>query len=301
MRLVSYRSEDGPRAGILRGDEVFDAWGALGEQRRAGLRELIAEGGIERLQSADAGAPVADPELLAPVTDPEKIVCIGLNYRSHAAEAGIDPPSSPTFFAKYRNALAEPGATVPLPATSEKVDYEAEVAFVIGHRARDVGEDRALDHVAGYTLFNDLSARDLQFSTPQWMPGKVFDGSAPCGPALVTPDEAGPHDAIELALELNGETMQSASTADLIFSIPQLVAHLSALMTLEPGDLVSTGTPSGVGSVREPRVWLMPGDVVSTGTPAGVGSTRQPRVWLKPGDEIAINSPTLGRLETRIG
>jgi acylpyruvate hydrolase len=272
MRLVSYRSEDGPRAGILRGDEVFDAWSALGESRRTGLRELIAEGGIERLQSADAGAAVADPVLLAPITDPEKIVCIGLNYRSHAAEAGIDPPTSPTIFAKYRNALAEPGAAVTLPAASKKVDYEAEVAFVIGSRASAVPEQDALEHVAGYTLFNDLSARDLQFATPQWMPGKVFDGSAPCGPALVTPDEAGPADAIEISLQLNGETMQQASTADLIFSIPQLVAHLSTLMTLEPGDLVATGTPAGVGSVREPRVWL------------------------QDGDEVVVSSPTLGRL-----
>jgi 2-keto-4-pentenoate hydratase/2-oxohepta-3-ene-1,7-dioic acid hydratase in catechol pathway len=275
--LVSYQSPDGPRAGILRGEEVFDAWSALGDPRRSSLRELIAEGRIEELEGADAGSPIPDASLLPPIPDPEKIVCIGLNYRSHAAEAGIDPPSSPTFFAKYRNALAEPGATVPLPATSEKVDYEAEVAFVIGRRARGVPEDSALDHVAGYTLFDDLSARDLQFSTPQWMPGKVFDGSAPCGPALVTPDEAGAHDEIELALELNGDTMQSASTSDLVFSVPQLVAHLSALMTLEPGDLIATGTPSGVGSVREPRVWL------------------------KEGDEVVVSSPTLGRLETRIG
>ena len=133
---------------------------------------------------------------------------------------------------------------------------------MIGRRAQQVAEDEALDHVAGYTLLNDLSARDLQFATPQWMPGKVFDGSAPCGPALVTPDEAGPHDAIEISLDLNGETMQSASTADLVFSVPALVAHLSALMTLEPGDIVSTGTPPGVGSVREPRVWLKPGDEI---------------------------------------
>ena len=125
-------------------------------------------------------------------------------------------------------------------------------------------------------LLNDLSARDLQFATPQWMPGKVFDGSAPCGPALVTPDEAGPDDGISFSLTLNGEQMQAASTDDLIFSVPALVAHLSRLMTLEPGDIVSTGTP------------------------AGVGSTRKPRVWLKPGDEIAISSPTLGRLETTI-
>jgi acylpyruvate hydrolase len=147
---------------------------------------------------------------------------------------------------------------------------------VIGRRCRDVAESDALDHVAGYMLFNDLSPRDLQFATPQWLPGKVFDGSAPCGPALVTPDEAGAHDGIEIELTLNGETMQSASTADLIFSVPALVAHLSTLMTLEPGDIVSTGTPSGVGSVRDPRVWL------------------------KPGDEIVISSPTLGKLETRI-
>ncbi len=140
----------------------------------------------------------------------------------------------------------------------------------------DVGVEDALDHVAGYTLLNDLSARDLQFATPQWMPGKVFDGSAPMGPALVTPDEAGPHDAIEIALDLNGERMQEESTAELIFSIPQLVAHLSSLMTLQPGD------------------------VIATGTPAGVGSTREPRVWLKPGDEIEISSPTLGELRTTI-
>ena len=185
-------------------------------------------------------------------------------------------PASPTIFGKYRNALTGPGATVQLPANSRKVDYEAEVAFVVGRRAKDVGEAEALDHVAGYTLLNDLSARDLQFSTPQWMSGKVFDGSAPCGPALVTPDEAGPHDAIEIRLTLNGEQMQGASTEDLIFSVPALLSHLSQLMTLEPGDLVSTGTPEGVGSVREPPVWLA------------------------DGDEIAIESPTLGRLETRI-
>jgi 2-keto-4-pentenoate hydratase/2-oxohepta-3-ene-1,7-dioic acid hydratase in catechol pathway len=277
VRLVSYLSPDGPRAGVLRGELVFDAWTALGDRGRSSLRELIAEGRVEELEGTDADSPVRDAALLPPIPDPEKIVCIGLNYRSHAVEAGIDPPSSPTFFAKYRNALAAPGATVPLPATSGKVDFEAEVAFVIGRRARSVLEDRAFDHIAGYVLFNDLSARDLQFSTPQWMPGKVFDGSAPCGPALVTPEEAGPHDAIGVSLELNGDTMQSASTADLIFSVPELVARLSALMTLEPGDLIATGTPAGVGGAREPHVWL------------------------REGDRVVLRSPTLGRLETRIG
>jgi acylpyruvate hydrolase len=211
------------------------------------------------------------------VPNPEKIICIGLNYRSHAAEAGIDPPETPTFFAKFRNALAAPGASVKLPAASKKVDYEAEVAFVVGRRCKEIEPADALDAVAGYMLLNDLSARDLQFSTPQWIPGKVFDGSAPCGPALVTPDEAGPDEAISFALDLNGERMQEASTADLIFSVPSLLSHLSWLMTLDPGDIVSTGTPSGVGS------------------------TRDPRVWLKAGDEVVISSPTLGTLRTEIG
>jgi 2-keto-4-pentenoate hydratase/2-oxohepta-3-ene-1,7-dioic acid hydratase in catechol pathway len=270
MRLVTYRSERGDRAGILRNGGVLDA----GES----VRELLADD--DRLASLGElegeAIELSAVELRPPIPDPEKIVCIGLNYRSHAAEAGMEPPAQPTFFAKFRNALAPPGAAVSLPAASEKVDFEAEVAFVIGRRAKEVEPDSALDHVAGYALLNDLSARDLQFATPQWMPGKVFDGSAPFGPALVTPDEAGPHDAIEIALDLNGERMQEASTADLIFSVPELVSRLSRWMTLEPGDIVSTGTPSGVGS------------------------TRDPRVWLRPGDRIEISSPTLGRLKTTV-
>jgi 2-keto-4-pentenoate hydratase/2-oxohepta-3-ene-1,7-dioic acid hydratase in catechol pathway len=281
MRLVSYDAGDGARAGVLEGERVVDAWALLGEPHRGGVRELIAAGRVEDLRGrlGDSGAPsqpLAAVSLLPPIPDPEKIVCIGLNYSKHAAEGRMEPPDSPTFFAKYRNALAAPGATVRLPGNSAKVDYEAEVAFVVGRRAKDVSEAEALDHVAGYTLLNDLSARDLQFATPQWMPGKVFDGSAPCGPALVTPDEAGAPDAIEIRLTLNGEQMQGASTADLIFGVPQLLSHLSSLMTLEPGDVVATGTPEGVGGAREPRVWL--GD----------------------GDELVVESPTLGRLETRI-
>jgi len=256
VQVVSYRTERGVRAGVLRDEIVRDAWDHLDRgSARASVRELLEHDMLGRLDAAldGEGIPLSEVELQVPVPDPEKIVCIGLNYRKHAEEAGIDPPSSPTFFAKYRNALTPAGADVRLPAASDKVDYEAEVAFVVGRRCRDVPEADALDHVAGYMLLNDLSARDLQFATPQWMPGKVFDGSAPCGPAIVTGDEAGPHDGIEIALTLNGETMQSASTADLIFSVPALVAHLSRLMTLEPGDIVSTGTPAGVGSARTPR------------------------------------------------
>ncbi|HWO47991.1 MAG TPA: fumarylacetoacetate hydrolase family protein, partial [Solirubrobacterales bacterium] len=236
----------------------------------------LEEGAMEKALPDNEEFALADVALAPPVPDPDKIICIGLNYRSHAEEAGIEPPSVPTFFAKFRNALVPAGTAVPLPAASEKVDYEAEVAFVVGRRCSNIAEGDALDYIAGYTLLNDLSARDLQFATPQWIPGKVFDGSAPCGPALVTPDEAGAHDQIEIELTLNGETMQSGSTSDLIHSIPALVAYLSMLMTLEPGDVVSTGTPEGVGMGRKPRVWLA------------------------DGDEVVIESPTLGRLTTRI-
>ena len=270
MRLVSYDAGRGPRAGVLTADGVTDAGDG-------GLGALLRAGGVEAARDVQARPiPLDEVRLLPPVPDPGKIVCLGLNYRSHAEEAGLEAPETPTFFAKYPNALAPPDAEVALPPWSDKVDYEAEVAFVIGRRCKDVSEDEALDAIAGYTLLNDLSARDFQFKTPQWQPGKVFDGSAPCGPTLVTPDEAGAHDAIEIALTLNGEEMQRDTTASLIHSIPALIAFLSKLMTLEPGDLVSTGTPAGVGSVR------------------------QPRVWLKPGDEVVITSPTLGRLETRL-
>ena len=269
MRLVSYERGGAVYAGVVADSRVFEA----GE---GGIGALLRRGGLPAVAPAGDPVPLESVRLLPPVPDPSKIVCLGLNYRSHAEEAGLEAPVVPTFFAKWPNALAAPGADVPLPAYSQKVDYEAEVAFVIGRRCRDVSETDAMDVVAGYTLLNDLSARDYQFKTPQWGPGKVFDGSAPCGPALVSPDEAGPPDAIEISLTLNGELMQSASTADLIHSIPSVIAYLSKLMTLEPGDLISTGTP------------------------AGVGSTRDPHIWLKPGDEIRIESPQLGRLDTRL-
>ncbi len=279
MRIVTYRSGRGDRAGIQVGEGIVDAWDALGGGRST-VRELLESGRVEEARVATEatrpGVLLPEVELLPPVPDPDKIVCIGLNYRAHAAEAGIDPPESPTFFAKFRNALVPTGAPVPLPDASRKVDYEAEVAFVVGRRCSQVEEVEAGEYVAGFTLFNDLSARDLQFATPQWMPGTVFDGSAPCGPALVTLEEAEVDGSISFSLELNGELMQESSTDDLIFGIPELVSHLSRLMTLEPGDIVSTGTPSGVGS------------------------TRDPHVWLEAGDEIAISSPTLGLLETRI-
>jgi 2-keto-4-pentenoate hydratase/2-oxohepta-3-ene-1,7-dioic acid hydratase in catechol pathway len=279
MRLVSYRSEEGACAGVQTVDGVLDAGALLGE-RPLGARRLLEEdrlGELAELSAIEGDVePVSVIRLLPPIPDPDKIICLGLNYRSHADEAGTEPPDQPTFFAKFPNALAADGASVALPAASEKVDYEAEVAFVIGRRCHEVDASEGLESVAGYMLLNDLSARDLQFATPQWMPGKVFDGSAPCGPSLVTPDEAGPPDDIPFTLDLNGERRQESSTAELIFSVAELVARLSHWMTLEPGDIVATGTPAGVGSLRKPRVWL------------------------EPGDEILISSPTLGELHTTI-
>jgi 2-keto-4-pentenoate hydratase/2-oxohepta-3-ene-1,7-dioic acid hydratase in catechol pathway len=280
MRLVSFDTPTGPLAALLREGRVFDIWGepfaGVPHEERTIL--ALLQGGLlsEVAAVEDDGVPVEGVDLLPPIGRPSKIICIGVNYHEHAEEAGVEIPETPTFFAKFTNALGRPGGTAKLPEWSAKVDYEAEVAFVIGDRAKDVSVEDAMEHVAGYTLFNDLSARDYQFKTPQWMPGKVFDGAAPCGPALVTPDEAGPPDAIEIELTLNGELMQKSSTADLIHSVPDLVAYLSQLMTLEPGDLISTGTPAGVGSGRDPKVWL------------------------KPGDEVVISSPQLGLLETRI-
>jgi acylpyruvate hydrolase len=268
VRLISFSAAEGPRAGLLRDGRVF----ALRGDHT--VLSLLEGGLLGAVEAEDT--PVEGPELMPPIPRPGKLICIGLNYRGHAEEAGQETPETPTFFAKFANALAAPGATVKLPEWSRKVDYEAEVAFVIGDRCKDVRAEDAMRHVAGYTLLNDLSARDYQFRTPQWMPGKTFDGAAPCGPALVTPDEAGPPDAIEIELRLNGERMQGSSTADLVHSIPELVAYLSMLMTLEPGDLVATGTPEGVGSMREPRVWL------------------------KPGDRVEVRSPQLGVLETTL-
>jgi acylpyruvate hydrolase len=281
MRLVTFDAGGHSRAALLRDDRVYDIWGEAFAHMRADDRtlEAILEGGLlDEVEPVDGddGVPLDGLPLLSPVTRPGKLIFIGLNYRAHAEEQGAEPPETPTFFAKFRNALAAPGATVPLPPWSQRVDYEAEMAFVIRDRCKDVREADALDHVAGYTLLNDLSARDYQFKTPQWMPGKTFDGAAPCGPALVTPDEAGPHDQIEIELTLNGERMQKSSTADLVHSVPALIAYLSKLMTLEPGDVISTGTPAGVGSLRDPEVRL------------------------KADDEVVISSPQLGVLETRL-
>ena len=206
--------------------------------------------------------PLSDLQLLAPVPRPGKIVCIGLNYRDHAAESKMAVPTSPITFSKYVTSVQHPGAPIVIPAGSTQVDYEAELAVVIGRRAKRVTREHAYDYVLGYTNLNDVSARDFQFADKQWQRGKSCDTFAPMGPAIVTADEIADPNALRIQLRLNGQTMQDSTTAQLIFKVDELVAFLSETVTLEPGDVIATGTPPGVGFARTPPVYLKPGDLV---------------------------------------
>ena len=232
------------------------------------MRELLAEpDGPARAAAAlaagvDAGRFV-DGTLLPPVPDPGKVICVGLNYRDHAAETGDELPSEPVAFGKFSSAVTGPGFEILLPAASTQVDFEAELVAVIGTPGRRIDAADAMRHIAGYTCGNDVSARDWQKGRPggQWLLGKTPDGFAPTGPHLVTADElTDPHE-LDIALRLNGEVMQSGNTREFIFGLPEIIAHLSRVMTLTPGDLIFTGTPAGVGAARKPPVWLKPGDV----------------------------------------
>jgi 2-keto-4-pentenoate hydratase/2-oxohepta-3-ene-1,7-dioic acid hydratase in catechol pathway len=199
-------------------------------------------------------------KLLAPIPRPPKIICIGLNYRDHAAESGQQIPATPTVFAKFPTAATGHRQPIVLPKASTKPDYEAELAVVIGPGGRHIPEARWREHVFGYAALNDVSARDFQFATSQWIIGKTFDTFAPFGPAIVTADEIADPQALDISLILSGETMQHSNTREMIFPIPKLIAYLSSVFTLEPGDVIATGTPSGVGFVRKPPRWLKPGD-----------------------------------------
>ena len=207
--------------------------------------------------------PVTKLSLRAPVPRPGKILCIGLNYRDHAAEAGLPVPSEPVLFAKFANSVVGDGAVVEVPAATRRPDWEAELGVVIGRRGKDIAAGAALHHVAGYVCANDLSARDLQRSNGgQWVRGKAIDGFLPTGPALVTPDEVGDPQALGIRCRLNGELVQDSSTSQMIFGVAELIAELSRTITLEPGDLIVTGTPPGVGFARTPPRYLQDGDEV---------------------------------------
>jgi acylpyruvate hydrolase len=216
------------------------------------------------LVSADARfyVPEADVTLMAPILRPGKIICLGHNYYDHTDSASGTSPEHPTFFAKYSNVIVGPNQPIVHPREAAQVDYEAELAVVMGKRTRYVAEERALDFVAGYTIFNDVSARDYQKRSSQWMLGKSFDTFGPMGPALVTADEIPNPGNLDLALTLNGREMQHSNTCNLIFSIPFLIAYLTQVMTLEPGDVIATGTPSGTGAMHQPPVFMKPGDEV---------------------------------------
>ncbi|GGK22257.1 ureidoglycolate lyase [Caldalkalibacillus thermarum] len=205
---------------------------------------------------------VDEVKLKAPIPRPGKLVCVGLNYVDHCEETGMDIPKSPVIFSKYANAVVGPDDAILLPPNSDQVDYEAELAFVIGKKAKQVSESEAMAYIAGYTIINDVSARDIQLGDGQWVRGKSPDSFAPMGPVLVTRDEIEDPHQLDIKLHLNGETMQDSNTKNLIFNIPYILSYLSQSMTFEPGDVIATGTPPGVGMSREPQVFLKDGDEV---------------------------------------
>jgi 2-keto-4-pentenoate hydratase/2-oxohepta-3-ene-1,7-dioic acid hydratase in catechol pathway len=266
MRLVTFqRPRAASEAGVIEGQQVR----GLGTD----ILSVIASGAAPK--PTGPAYDLADITLLAPIPRPPKLICVGLNYRDHAIESKMEIPSVPTIFNKFPNVVIGPGAPIVLPRASTRPDYEAEFAFVIGTGGRNIPAERAMEHVFGYTIVNDVSARDLQMATTQWLMGKTCDTFAPMGPWLVTRDEiADPH-ALDISLEIGGEVLQHSNTRELIFKIPELIAHLSSVVTLEPGDVVSTGTPSGVGFARKPPRYLKAGDEVIVRV-AGLGELRNP-------------------------
>jgi 2-keto-4-pentenoate hydratase/2-oxohepta-3-ene-1,7-dioic acid hydratase in catechol pathway len=267
LKYVSFRHGDSqPQPGIFRDGHV------VGLPGFGSILDVIAAGGGP---ANGPLYPLDEVTLLAPIPRPPKVICIGLNYSDHAKESGLEIPKVPTVFAKFPTAICGPGDAIVLPKGSAKPDYEAELAFVIGRGGRYIPAERWREHVFGYMNLNDVSARDIQMATTQWIMGKTFDTFAPIGPWLVSADEiADPH-ALDISLAINGETLQSSNTRHLIFGIPQLVEYLSSVFTLEPGDIVSTGTPSGVGFARKPPRYLKAGDEVVVCV-EGLGELRNP-------------------------
>jgi 2-keto-4-pentenoate hydratase/2-oxohepta-3-ene-1,7-dioic acid hydratase in catechol pathway len=289
VRLVSYAvaSDGGWRAGAIVDESIVDVGPSLREflAKPAGLREIE-----RRAASGDPVASLGEVQLGPPIPDPDKILCLGLNYRAHAEESGLDVPVAPVLFAKFRNALIGAEAAVELPAASSKVDYEGELAVVIGQRCKHVDEADALSVIAGYMPLNDISARDLQLQTGQWTAGKAPDTFAPCGPALVTADEVDDPQALTLTTRLNGETVQHTSTSDMIFGVARTIAFITSVITLEAGDIIATGTPAGVGQSRTPPLFLKPGDEVEVEI-SGVGTLRSPIVAAPPRPDLPIPQP----------
>jgi acylpyruvate hydrolase len=242
---LSWFDLDGPW--LQKAREVFDSV----------QRDL---GALDQLKQRDCVVPASDAYWFAPVPRPGKLVCIGLNYRDHAKESNMPLPEKPVVFSKFSSAVIAPGEPVVIPRASQQIDYEAELAVVIGRRAKHVRADRAYDYVLGYTAFNDVTARDFQFGDGQWQRGKSCDTFAPMGQTIVTTDVITDPHKLAIKLKLNGEVMQDSNTDQLIFGVPRLIEFISQTITLEPGDVIATGTPAGVGFARKPAVFLKPGD-----------------------------------------
>ena len=281
MKLVTFRRPGGPaEPGVLLQDRVVSLTGAGFPDM---LSVLAAPDALPRIEGwlgrapAEAKAPLGSVTLLAPVPRPPKLICIGLNYRDHAIESKMEIPKVPTIFNKFSNVVIAPGEAIVLPKNSTQPDYEAEFAFVIGKGGRHIPADRWREHVFGYTIVNDVSARDFQMATTQWLMGKTFDTFAPMGPVLVTADEISDPHTLDISMTINGEVLQHSNTKELIFKVPDLVAYISSVVTLEPGDVVSTGTPSGVGFARKPPRYLRAGDDVVVSV-QGIGELRNPVV-----------------------
>jgi acylpyruvate hydrolase len=264
MRFVAYQDEDGADAvGRLEGTRVH---------RLRGIDRIDDTAGDPTAAIAAGDGVELDGLTLLPVARPRRIFCVGLNYRAHVEEAGRDLPDYPVLFPKFASSLVGHGAPITLPPESSQVDYEAELAVVIGRPGRRIPADRAFEHVLGYTIANDVTMRDFQYRTHQWMQGKAWDDSTPLGPVLVTGDELDPG-KLDIALRLNGREMQSSGTDRMIFDVPRLIEVTSQFTRLETGDVILTGTPGGVGYRRDPQVFLADGDVVEV-TIGGIGTLR---------------------------
>jgi 2-keto-4-pentenoate hydratase/2-oxohepta-3-ene-1,7-dioic acid hydratase in catechol pathway len=282
MKFVTFQRGGGPsEAGVITGAQVTSLAGAGYPDMLSVISGgSVARGAIiEYLANPAAGAvcELSAVKLTAPIPRPAKVICVGLNYRDHAIESNMAIPQVPTIFCKFPTAIIGPGDAIVLPRNSTRPDYEAEFAFVIGKGGRHIAAENWQEHVFGYMNLNDVSARDFQMATSQWMMGKTFDTFCPTGPWLVSADEiADPHN-LDIRITINGEVLQNSNTRELIFRIPQLIEHLSSVFTLEPGDIVSTGTPAGVGFARNPPRYLREGDDVLVHV-AGLGELRNPVV-----------------------
>ncbi len=277
MRLVTYGESGQERIGAVAGSEIVDIQSADAflPGTVLGVLEAGAVEAVSRAVESGTGArmPLADARLASPIPRPPKIVCVGLNYLDHATEQNVPLPEHPLLFSKATSSVVGPYDDVVLPAESEQVDYEVELAVVIGKTATAVSEADAYDYVAGYTVANDVSARDIQFRQQQWHQGKSYDTFCPMGPWLVTKDEIPDPNALAVKLTLNGTVLQDSNTDNLIFNIPTLVSRISSAMTLLPGDVISTGTPAGVGVFRDPKILLKAGDYMETWV-EGIGTLK---------------------------